>query len=156
MRGPVDVAEVEPEREFVEGESGTDSVKNGEQAADENVFRSGAAAGFGEPCVTDAEQYQDAPDEVVDVLAAQHDPSEGADVVGDAGDQQTDAEEGDEEADSGEEEAAARAIGNADVDDASEVGAVQQEEDGGGDEDGEDEQNVGAGHCGDYGTAAAD
>ena len=145
---PIHVLQIQPESEFVERECGAHSVGNGEQAADKDVLRSGAAAHFRKPCVTDGEQNQNSPDEVMNVLTANHDPSEGTDVMGDAGDEQADAEEGDKEANCGQEEAAARAVGDAGVENAAEVCAVQQEKDGRGDKDGEDEQNNGAGHCG--------
>jgi hypothetical protein len=54
------------------------------------------AAQIEKPSIADEEEDEDAPDKVVDVTSADHDPVEWADVVCDEADEDSYAEKGDE------------------------------------------------------------
>lgn len=111
--GPVDVAKVEPESEFVEGESGADAVEDRHEAAENNRGVVGAGADFGEPSVADEKKNDDADDEMMNVASAHFDEMEWRNLVGDAEDHAAHSGEGEEKTKRGDEEAAARAVGNA-------------------------------------------
>jgi hypothetical protein len=66
---------------------------------------------------------------MVDVQASHLDPSEGADVVGDAGDEQAHGEKGDEETYRGEKKATMRTVGYLLMDEMPELRQVQHQED---------------------------
>ncbi len=83
--------------------------------------------------------------QVVDMMAADHDPAKGTDVVNDGVDQEAYAKEGDEEADGSEEEAAAGPVGDAFVEDPAGAGEVEQDQHEAGAEDGKREKNQGSG-----------
>lgn len=143
--GPIDVAQVEPEGELVEGKGGADAVHQREQTAEEDVLGSVAAADLAEPGVADGEKDKDAPDEVVDVSAAHHDPAEGSPMMGDGHDEKPNAAEGNEEGPGSEQHAAARAVLDVTVDDVSELGEVEEEQHRANDERSKDEQDPGSG-----------
>jgi hypothetical protein len=137
--------EVEPESELVEGESCADAVAKGKETANEDRDGSAASAGFGESEISSDEKEKDSPDEVMDVMAPHLDVTEGADVMGDGSDEETDGKKGDEEADGGEKETAVRAVGDLLVDDVADFGEVKDEKDCGGAEADEDQEDRRAG-----------
>ena len=137
--------EVQPEGELVEGEGGADSVGEGEEPAEKDLHGSVAGADVGELRIAADEEQEDSPDEVVDVAATHLDVTEGANVMGDGGDQKTHGEKGDEEADGGEEEAALGAVGDLLVDDLPGFGEAENEQDERGDDRQEDEKDPGSG-----------
>jgi hypothetical protein len=137
--------EVEPESELVEGESCADAVAKGKETANENRDWSVASAGFGEGEIAGDEKEEDSPDEVVDVMASHLDVTEGADVMRDGSDEETDGKKGDEEADGGEKETAVRAVGDLLVEDAAEFGEMQNENNCGGAKADEDQKDRRAG-----------
>ena len=131
LEGPGGFPDMEPHGELVEGEGCTHAVENGDEATGKEGDGRGVGANLGDEGVAADEQQQDAPDEMVDVVTAENDPSEGAEVEGDADHKQAHADESEEEAEGGEEEAAAGAVGDALVEDAASAGEVQQKENGG-------------------------
>jgi hypothetical protein len=82
---------------------------------------------------------------VVDVMASHLDVTEGADVMRDGSDEETDGKKGDEEADGGEKETAVRAVGDLLVEDAAEFGEMQNENNCGGAKADEDQKDRRAG-----------
>src|SRR5579884_4305242 len=64
LAGPVDVAEVEPEGEFVEGHGGGGAVEEGHEAAEELGVSGFAIADLEAPTEADEEEEEDAPDHV--------------------------------------------------------------------------------------------
>src|SRR5712692_6909917 len=69
--GPIGtVFEIEPQRELVEGESSTDTVEQGHQAAGENRRGLGSRAHFDKPAEPHDQQQENPPDQMMDVGAA--------------------------------------------------------------------------------------
>ena len=56
FRRPVDICEIQPESELIEGERGSSTIENGEQATDEDSRWSIARACLSQPCVSDQEE----------------------------------------------------------------------------------------------------
>src|SRR5277367_1357894 len=65
----VNVLEVEPEGELVEGERRSDSIKQRHEAAGENRRRIAAGTKFTEPAITDGQQKQNSRHQVMNVAA---------------------------------------------------------------------------------------
>ena len=78
-------------------------------------------------------------------MASHLDVTEGADVMRDGSDEETDGKKGDEEADGGEKETAVRAVGDLLVEDAAEFGEMQNENNCGGAKADEDQKDRRAG-----------
>jgi len=81
-----------------------------------------------EPSVADEKQNQDSPNEMMDVLSANHDPIEWSVAVYDKINQQADSEEGDEKGHGGEKHAPAGPVGDGCPDEISEFGELQQDQ----------------------------
>ncbi len=141
---PVGVwVEIEPDGELVESEGGADSIADGHDAAEEDGGGGVGASEVEEPAIADDEEDENSPDEVVDVLAPDHDPSEGTFSSDDEADEQPDTEEGDKEGDGGEEDAAAGAVWNGSANQVAEARELQQDEQDRADEgdEGEEQQS---------------
>ena len=79
---PVDVAQVEPERKFVEGERRGNSIEHGRETTGPG-HGDRIGTNLHEPDVADREQQKNAPDQVVDVTAVHGEVVKRADVVTD-------------------------------------------------------------------------
>jgi len=80
------------------------------------------------PAVSERQQQQDAPHQVVDVVSVNFDPVKWTNVMDNRHHQQTQPEEGDEEAYRGVKHPAARAIRQCAVNDMSKAGEMKQQE----------------------------
>ena len=112
LGSPVDIFQVEPEGEFIEGEGGADSIEDRHKAAEKNGRVVAARADLGEPSIADEKENEDAEDEVVDVAPSVVDEVEGRDVMEDGVNDGANRGESEEEADGGNKEALAGTLGN--------------------------------------------
>jgi hypothetical protein len=78
------------------------------------------------PAVTDEQQDEDAPYQVMNVMAAHHHPLKGSFVVDDEADQDADADERDQERDRCNERAAARPVGDGAADEEPEARQLKE------------------------------
>jgi len=78
-----------------------------------------------QPAIANEEQDEDSPDEMMDVLAAHHDPIERTLSANHKHYYETDAEEGQEEGDRGEKDAAAGPVRDRSADQVAETGELQ-------------------------------
>src|ERR1700693_3569474 len=98
--GPVDVLEVDPERELVKSQRRADAIRHRSDARE----KAGAGAGFDQPDVSDDQEQEDAPHQVVNVQSAARDVVKRADPGSDhVGDPAHDRER-DEKSDRGQEQ----------------------------------------------------
>jgi hypothetical protein len=69
--GPIDtLLDVQPERGFIQSKSGANTVEQGHQATDQKRRRLGSFAHFDQLAKSHCQQKKNAPDEVVDMRAA--------------------------------------------------------------------------------------
>jgi len=89
--------EIEPEGEFIEGESSACAIGDGEQPAEEDRAGSISGSYFSKRGVAAEQKQKDSPDEMVDVPAADDHVAEWSDVMLDGEDEQSGREKGNEE-----------------------------------------------------------
>lgn len=139
--GPIElVLQIEPESEFVESERGADAVEQRHHAAGEKRGAASAGADFHEPGEADTQKDDNAPDEMVDVGAANDDVMKRADIAGSG--QRGDARESDsgEETARSEEQTAFGAVADVFMKERSDAGAVQDQQNKGGGEENRDDK----------------
>jgi len=97
---PVSVrVEIQPDRKLIEGQRRAYAISDRHQPAEEDRHGRMRAPEVYQPAITHQQQNQDAPDQVMDVPAMNHDPLEVAFVVHDSMDQNADARKGEQERD---------------------------------------------------------
>jgi len=141
LAGPIGVRfEVEPEGEFVEGEGSSDTVADGHQATEKDGERRMGAAQVQEPAIPDEEQNENTPDQVMNVVAADGDPFEWAHVGPDCHHEYANADKGDDKGNRGNKHALARPVGDGGMNQISQAGQLQQDQEHDDYQGGESEQ----------------
>jgi len=93
-----------------------------------------------QPSIAHQEENEDAPYQVMDVVAAHGDPLEGSGLVDDGTDQKANTPEGEKECDRGEKGAPAGPVGDGGADEEPQAGELKQHEQEGNDEGGKGQQ----------------
>jgi len=93
-----------------------------------------------QPAVADQEQDDDAPDQVMDVVAAHGNPLEGAGLVDDGADQEANAREGEKKCDGGQKGAPTGPVGDGGADEESNTSELHQDQQDDDDEGGKGQQ----------------
>ena len=123
--GPVGTGfKVKPEGEFVECEGRADAVADGHEPAEENRQFGVLLSQVEQPSVADEEQDDDAPNKVMDVVAAHGNPLEGTCLVDDGADEKANSREGEKECDGGEKCASAGSVGDGGADEEPNTGEL--------------------------------
>jgi len=121
--GPVGVGfQIEPQGEFVQGEGSADAVTDRHQATEKNGHGRVGSTEIEQPSIAHQEQDEYAPDEVVNVAAAHHDPFKGAVLVNDQADQKPHPDERNQERDRCDKHAAAGAVWDCGADQKAQAG----------------------------------
>jgi len=125
---------IEPEGEFIERKRGADAVEQRHQAAGQQGGVTIAGADFHEPAESHHEQDQDAPDEMMDVRAANDDVVKGAEIAASGEGSEARESHGEEKSHRGEEKAAAGTVANMLVEEGGDARMAQEKknENGGG------------------------
>src|ERR1700722_3860793 len=111
---PVYVAQIQPEREFVERERSACSIENRHQPADKDRRVIRARADFGQPAVADQKQNHDADHQMMNVASAHLDEVKRRNLVLDAVDHAAHSGEREKKTQRRHEQPPPRAVGNAD------------------------------------------
>jgi len=120
--------EVEPQGEFVEGESRADAVADRHKAAEEDRQFGVLLSQVEQPAITDQQKNQNAPHQVMDVVATDHDPAKGAFLGDDGADEKADTDECKEKRDRSNEHATAWPVGDGGADEEAQPGELEQDE----------------------------
>jgi len=126
LRRPIDIGKIKPKSKLVQRQRGAHTIKDRKQPAPKDGRRGGEGSGLIQVSVADAQQDQDAPNQVVDVAATHGDVLEWPDMVLDENNQQADSQESDKEADRRQQIPAVRAVWNRLVEDEPQVGQMEQ------------------------------
>jgi len=111
--GPVCVRlKVKPQRKFVESKRSTHAIADGHETAEEDGERRVRSAEFQQISVADKQQDKNAPNQVMNVVAAHGDPIERADPCPNRHHQQPHPAEGNRKGDRSKEHALPRPIGD--------------------------------------------
>src|SRR5579863_443959 len=125
---PVNVAQVQPERELVESQRRADAVKNGHQPAGKDRGTARAVADLAQPAIPDHEQNDDSENQVMNVPASHLDEVKGWNIVQNAVNHGANPGKSQEETDRRDEQTTAGTIGNAVMQRFAERSSVQNQQ----------------------------
>jgi len=125
--GPIGIRlQVQPQRKLVQCERGAHTVAYGHEAAEKNGKLGVIPPQVKQPSVTDQQQNENAPHQVMNVEAVHRDPLERAMLMHDQPNQNADAQKGDEERDRGNEHAPPGTVGNGGANENAQPGEMQK------------------------------
>jgi len=132
--------EIQPDGEFVQGQRRADAVADGHQPAEKNGKRRMVSSQVQQPAVTDQQQDENPPDQVVNVRSADHHPLEMALMIHDPVNEDADSHKREQKGDRGDEHALARAVGDGGADEIPQPGQLEEHQQRDDDQAGEGQQ----------------